>query len=67
MVNPQSAFSPQRFAGEFERLLQEPEKVDSGSEGATRFGRPDAVGRLADLVETLAGRRRAKEVTHAGG
>jgi UDP-N-acetylglucosamine--N-acetylmuramyl-(pentapeptide) pyrophosphoryl-undecaprenol N-acetylglucosamine transferase len=50
----QKALSPERLAGELERLFREPARLSVAAEGARRVGRPDAVARLAGLVERLA-------------
>ena len=55
----QSTLTPQRLAGELERLFTEPRALGAASSAARGVGRPDAVARLADLVERLAGRGRA--------
>lgn len=45
-----------RFASEIVRLVADPAALEHAAASARMQGRPDAVERLADLVETLAGR-----------
>ena len=52
----QKALTAERLAGELERLFREPGQLSVVAAGARRAGRPDAVQRLALLVEGLAGR-----------
>ena len=54
----QKALTPARLAQEISRLMSEPATLVAAAEAAKRQGRPDAVHRLADLVESLMGRRR---------
>lgn len=54
----QRDFSPGRLAAEIERLAGEPSQLAAAAAAAKRAGRPDAVERLADLVEELARGRR---------
>jgi UDP-N-acetylglucosamine--N-acetylmuramyl-(pentapeptide) pyrophosphoryl-undecaprenol N-acetylglucosamine transferase len=53
----QKDLSPERFAAEIEALAQKPERLGQAAIAAKACGRPDAVERLADLVEELMGRR----------
>jgi UDP-N-acetylglucosamine--N-acetylmuramyl-(pentapeptide) pyrophosphoryl-undecaprenol N-acetylglucosamine transferase len=55
----QKDLTPERMASELERLLANPEALAAAAAAARAQGRPDAVLRLADLVETLMGRRAA--------
>ena len=49
----QKDLSPERLAGDIGALLGDPDRLEAASAAAKRLGRPDAVGRLADLVEAL--------------
>jgi len=51
---PQSAFTPDHLAHELERLMGDPETLEKVATAARALGRPDAVSRLADLVDALA-------------
>ncbi len=51
----QKELTPDRLAGEIARLAASPAALVDGAAAAKRQGRPDAVQRLADLVEELAG------------
>jgi len=51
----QRDFSPGRLAVEIERLAAEPGRLAAAAAAAKRAGRPDAVERLADLVDDLVG------------
>jgi UDP-N-acetylglucosamine--N-acetylmuramyl-(pentapeptide) pyrophosphoryl-undecaprenol N-acetylglucosamine transferase len=51
----QRDLSPERLAGEISRLAAAPELLFRAAEAAAGRGRPDAVVRLAGLVEELAG------------
>jgi UDP-N-acetylglucosamine--N-acetylmuramyl-(pentapeptide) pyrophosphoryl-undecaprenol N-acetylglucosamine transferase len=55
----QKDLTPERFAAEIEALALQPERLAEAAAAARACGRPDAVERLADLVEELMGRRRA--------
>jgi UDP-N-acetylglucosamine--N-acetylmuramyl-(pentapeptide) pyrophosphoryl-undecaprenol N-acetylglucosamine transferase len=55
----QSALSEERLAGELEGALTTPGVLATAAAAARRLGRPDAVARLADLVEELAQRSAA--------
>jgi len=46
-----------RLAAELTDLMETPERLVAAAEAARRAGRPDAVERLADLVEGLAARK----------
>ena len=54
----QGDLSPQRLASTIEHLMRAPEDLRLAAAAAKRQGRPDAVVRLADLVEELIGNRR---------
>jgi UDP-N-acetylglucosamine--N-acetylmuramyl-(pentapeptide) pyrophosphoryl-undecaprenol N-acetylglucosamine transferase len=49
----QKDISPARLAGDIGALLGDPDRLAAAATAAKRLGRPDAVGRLADLVEAL--------------
>ena len=55
----QKTLTPDRLAGELERLFREPGRLAAAAAGARRVGRPDAVARLADLVGNLAAPHRS--------
>jgi UDP-N-acetylglucosamine--N-acetylmuramyl-(pentapeptide) pyrophosphoryl-undecaprenol N-acetylglucosamine transferase len=62
----QSDLAPQRLANEIERLLAEPRTLAAAAVAAKRLGRPDAVIRLADVVEEKMRRRhQAPQHVHA--
>src|SRR5690606_25605801 len=50
----QSALSPERLATMLEDLMSDPHRLAAMAAAAREVGRPDAVGRLADLVERVA-------------
>jgi UDP-N-acetylglucosamine--N-acetylmuramyl-(pentapeptide) pyrophosphoryl-undecaprenol N-acetylglucosamine transferase len=50
----QAALTAPRLAGEVGRFIQEPERLVVAAAAAKGQGRPDAVDRLADLVEQVA-------------
>ena len=52
----QNSLTPQRLVGEIERLMRAPDTLAAAAAAAILQGRPDAVKRLADLVETVMGR-----------
>ena len=52
----QKNLDAERFAAEIDRLMQSPERLVVAAAAAKRQGRPDAVSRLADLVEELVRR-----------
>lgn len=54
----QKDLTPERLAGEVARLMTEPEALTQAASAARAQGRPDAVKRLADLVEGLMDERR---------
>ena len=54
----QSELSADRLAAELTKAMTFPEQLASAAEAARAAGRPDAVARLADLVEEVAARRR---------
>jgi UDP-N-acetylglucosamine--N-acetylmuramyl-(pentapeptide) pyrophosphoryl-undecaprenol N-acetylglucosamine transferase len=51
---PQSVFTPELLAHELERLMSDPDDLQKVAAAARALGRPDAVARLADLVDALA-------------
>jgi len=53
----QKDLSPGRLAGDIAALLADSDRLAAAATAAKRLGRPDAVERLADLVESLMGRR----------
>lgn len=54
--------TPKRLASEIDRFLSHPEMLATAAERARGVGKPDAVQRLADLVEKVA----AGQQTHKG-
>jgi UDP-N-acetylglucosamine--N-acetylmuramyl-(pentapeptide) pyrophosphoryl-undecaprenol N-acetylglucosamine transferase len=52
----QKDLSPERLSRDIEALLGEPDKLSRAAGAAKRLGKPDAVERLADLLEGLLGR-----------
>ena len=54
----QGDLSPERLASTLSDLMTAPERLLGAAAAARRQGRPDAVARLADLVEELIGNRR---------
>ncbi|MTI45428.1 UDP-N-acetylglucosamine-N-acetylmuramylpentapeptide N-acetylglucosamine transferase [Roseibium hamelinense] len=48
--------TPERLAQEFQRLTDRPEMLALAAERALEAGKPDAVVRLADLVECVSGK-----------
>jgi len=53
----QKDLSAERLASRIEHLMRAPEELSQAAAAAKRQGRPDAVLRLADLVEELIGNR----------
>lgn len=53
----QKDLSAERFSAEIEGLARDPQRLINAAVAARSCGRPDAVERLADLVEELMGRR----------
>lgn len=49
----QKDISPQRLARDLSALFIDPDRLAAAARAAKTLGRPDAVGRLADLVEDL--------------
>jgi UDP-N-acetylglucosamine--N-acetylmuramyl-(pentapeptide) pyrophosphoryl-undecaprenol N-acetylglucosamine transferase len=49
----QKDLSPGRLAGDIGTLFGDPDRLAAAAAAAKRLGRPDAVGRLADVVEEL--------------
>ena len=58
----QKDLTPERLADELARLFVNPDALAAAAAAARSQGRPDAVHRLADLVEELAGLRAANTV-----
>jgi UDP-N-acetylglucosamine--N-acetylmuramyl-(pentapeptide) pyrophosphoryl-undecaprenol N-acetylglucosamine transferase len=56
----QKELTPERLASALDRLLGAPDMLVQAAAAAKRQGRPDAVVRLADLVEELVGSRAKK-------
>lgn len=54
----QNELTPDRLADELTKAMTFPEQLGEVAEAARAAGRPDAVARLADLVEEVAARRR---------
>lgn len=52
----QSALTPERLAAEIEGLANDPQRLVAAAAAAKAAGRPDAVQRLADLVQELMAR-----------
>lgn len=55
----QEHFTPVHLGSWLGEVLADPRKLATAARGAVRFGRPDAVVRLADLIESLAPGRAA--------
>lgn len=53
----QSELTPNRLAKELEKLMQNPSLLSKAAKKAESVGRPDAVKRLADLVEKTTGKK----------
>lgn len=51
---PQSELTSERLGAELDRLIQNPAGLEAAASAARATGRPDAVRRLADLVEEIA-------------
>ena len=51
----QANISPQSLANRLEALFNAPDRLHEAAQAAKQEGRPDAVARLADLAETVAG------------
>jgi UDP-N-acetylglucosamine--N-acetylmuramyl-(pentapeptide) pyrophosphoryl-undecaprenol N-acetylglucosamine transferase len=62
----QSELTPQRLADEIAQLAGDPDALARMAAAAKAEGRPDAVIRLADLVEELMSRRTVPIGAHAG-
>jgi len=56
----QSDLTPERMARELERFFHAPEMLAQAAEHALGQGKPDAVARLADLVERIAEKKELK-------
>ena len=52
---PQKDATPERLAQDIARLMTDPETLKQAAQAALGLGKPDAVRRLADLVEQIAG------------
>jgi UDP-N-acetylglucosamine--N-acetylmuramyl-(pentapeptide) pyrophosphoryl-undecaprenol N-acetylglucosamine transferase len=50
----QRDMNPERLATDLDELIEHPERLDAAAAAARGVGRPDAVDRLADLVERVA-------------
>jgi UDP-N-acetylglucosamine--N-acetylmuramyl-(pentapeptide) pyrophosphoryl-undecaprenol N-acetylglucosamine transferase len=50
----QREMNPERLASDLTELIEHPEQLDAAAEAAKSIGKPDAVERLADLVERVA-------------
>jgi UDP-N-acetylglucosamine--N-acetylmuramyl-(pentapeptide) pyrophosphoryl-undecaprenol N-acetylglucosamine transferase len=61
----QKVLRPERLAEEIARLMQDGAALVEAAECARGQGRPDAVGRLANLVEELAGSSATSAATTA--
>lgn len=59
-IVPQAELTAERLAGDIAAFLDAPERLVEAARAARSVGRPDAVERLADLVEEIAGRKRGK-------
>jgi UDP-N-acetylglucosamine--N-acetylmuramyl-(pentapeptide) pyrophosphoryl-undecaprenol N-acetylglucosamine transferase len=55
----QKDLAPPRLAAELKKLFDSPETLSNAAASAKGEGQPHAVGLLADLVESVAGNRRA--------
>jgi UDP-N-acetylglucosamine--N-acetylmuramyl-(pentapeptide) pyrophosphoryl-undecaprenol N-acetylglucosamine transferase len=53
----QKELTPERLASELSNFIDHPERLAEAARKAKSFGRPDAVQRLADLVEAVAARK----------
>jgi UDP-N-acetylglucosamine--N-acetylmuramyl-(pentapeptide) pyrophosphoryl-undecaprenol N-acetylglucosamine transferase len=53
----QKDMTPERLASELTALAADPDKLSAAAAAARSMGRPDAVERLADLVEDVSARR----------
>lgn len=62
---PQAKFTPERLAREIERLASDPDRLTRAAAAVREEGRPDAVIRLADVVEELM-RSRGMPLARAG-
>lgn len=54
---PQAELTPERFREIMVDLMRDPQRLAEAAAAAKDLGRPDAVKRLADLVEELAAKR----------
>lgn len=54
----QQDLSPQRLAGEIERLVREPEKVTAMEHAARKLSHGDAAAKVVDLIEELVEERK---------
>ena len=59
----QGDLTPERLAGDLEELIAHPGRTAAAATAARSVGRPNAVDNLADLVEKVAGEKRAKGKT----
>ncbi|MFN3867919.1 MAG: undecaprenyldiphospho-muramoylpentapeptide beta-N-acetylglucosaminyltransferase [Hyphomicrobiaceae bacterium] len=58
----QKSLDQERFTSEIAALMRAPDRLVAAAIAAKKQGRPDAVQRLADLVEELAGTRSAARI-----
>jgi UDP-N-acetylglucosamine--N-acetylmuramyl-(pentapeptide) pyrophosphoryl-undecaprenol N-acetylglucosamine transferase len=56
IVLPDGEVSGERLAHLLVALIEDPVRLEAMARGSASFGRPDAAGRLADLVESVAAR-----------
>lgn len=61
-VEEQATLSPQSLATRLESLLTDPPSLQRAAEAARMLGRPQAVQKLADLAEILAGKGTTTEM-----
>ncbi len=54
---PQSELTPERLAREIDRFMNNPDMLSKAAANARGLAKPDAVKRLADLVETVAAKK----------
>lgn len=58
VLMPQASLTPERLAGELERLMRTPDSLAAMAAAARRLARPDAAERLADALAALAAEAR---------
>ncbi len=59
-VVPQAELTAERLAGDLQDFLRDPARLSAAAAAARSVGRPDAVERLADLVEEVASTRNTR-------